>query len=609
MPNTTIAQAQPVGWQPNSSRRGTFDIIESCAVTIFTCTWTIQHLNVPGPNDTKAKRFLRTCKWMVITILLPEFILAHAIIEFMMALNTMEEMRTTQDHNLTVAASPSLKALWDGFRDFLNTSILSKLFCRGTEKDPEAFKLKDEPGWTITHAYFANMGGFVRESLLNLKAANGTSKKGMVTTPVLGTHLAQCLDQFEPFQVSEDDIKDKGKSDDFAKLFAVLQILQLVLSVIVRHFRGLPFAQLETLTLAIAVCGVATWIAFWYKPRAISVPIKLERRQVLEEQDSAGSLAERKSIGENEKEHLGTHLDSDLDDGHGSNGTQIELDRKVFDSYWSVLTNSWDKDTTSSPERVPNDSVPTRSSQVGESHSLTYVLAGTSAAFAALHAIAWNFHFPTALEATMWRAGTILLVVVPPLGLLVIPISQITFWDGDPGRFLDVTVKVLTRLMWEEPDMKLRSRYNQTRVELTRIRHIHALQPKPNSMVLYQTIFCPDKDEDPNIRDDRLGRILTYVQEMQKQGEGITFQYVQQFETLVELMKGKGTKNMVVEAARTNVYPRKMMPAAVNLGIVYVIGIVYCIARLMVVGVGLSSLRSMPDGVYVKTWTDYIPSI
>lgn len=37
------------GWQPNPDRRGTLGIVESCLFTVFACTWSFQHLNVPGP--------------------------------------------------------------------------------------------------------------------------------------------------------------------------------------------------------------------------------------------------------------------------------------------------------------------------------------------------------------------------------------------------------------------------------------------------------------------------------------------------------------------------------------------------------------------------------
>src|ERR1700735_1559221 len=72
---------------PNS--RGTLDILWSSLFMILACTWTIQHLNVPeqrngrdpgrvGDLKWKLKEFLQSTKWMVITMIAPEFIMGMA---------------------------------------------------------------------------------------------------------------------------------------------------------------------------------------------------------------------------------------------------------------------------------------------------------------------------------------------------------------------------------------------------------------------------------------------------------------------------------------------------------------------------------------------------
>lgn len=57
---------------------------------------------------------------------------------------------------------------------------------------------------------------------------------------------------------------------------------------------------------------------------------------------------------------------------------EFDPDEKVFESFWGVLTGIREERTRGLPERVPNDSVPARSLAVGETHSLTNVLAFTS---------------------------------------------------------------------------------------------------------------------------------------------------------------------------------------------------------------------------------------
>jgi hypothetical protein len=110
--NQSVPNDQLVGWQANSGRRGSFEIIQTCAITVFACTWTIQHLNVPGPNDGKFWKLLRTCKWMVINILLPEFALSHAIFEREMAKEVMRQIEKGSYPNVSVSLFgwPAFKA-------------------------------------------------------------------------------------------------------------------------------------------------------------------------------------------------------------------------------------------------------------------------------------------------------------------------------------------------------------------------------------------------------------------------------------------------------------------------------------------------------------------
>src|ERR1700753_3647641 len=69
---------------PNS--RGTLDILWSSMFVIIACAWTIQHLNIPeqrngrdpgraGDLKWKLKGFFLSAKWMIITMIAPEFII------------------------------------------------------------------------------------------------------------------------------------------------------------------------------------------------------------------------------------------------------------------------------------------------------------------------------------------------------------------------------------------------------------------------------------------------------------------------------------------------------------------------------------------------------
>jgi hypothetical protein len=125
-PNCTIPR-ELVNFVYSPAVRGTLDILWSSLFTLLICTWTVQHLNIPLQRDTPPKSrlerlqhriepILAKLRWMTITLLLPEFIVARAATEWYSAKQVCKRM---QD-----------------------------MCSEGQE-------------WTTTHAFFANMGGFV----------------------------------------------------------------------------------------------------------------------------------------------------------------------------------------------------------------------------------------------------------------------------------------------------------------------------------------------------------------------------------------------------------------------------------------------------------------
>ncbi|EHK98637.1 hypothetical protein M7I_5521 [Glarea lozoyensis 74030] len=106
------------------------------------CTWTVQHLNLPAQSpdsltgSSKLRRTLKRAwtrvKWMVITLIAPEFLAGKAFQDFMMARKSRNQMRK-----------------------FVGTDCVS---------------------WSLAHAYYANMGGFILkvdpEALINAEEAS-----------------------------------------------------------------------------------------------------------------------------------------------------------------------------------------------------------------------------------------------------------------------------------------------------------------------------------------------------------------------------------------------------------------------------------------------------
>lgn len=65
--------------QNHFGTRTTSDIITTCLATIFACTWTAIHPNVPAPNDSGFDIFKRRVRMLFCALLAPEAIATFAL--------------------------------------------------------------------------------------------------------------------------------------------------------------------------------------------------------------------------------------------------------------------------------------------------------------------------------------------------------------------------------------------------------------------------------------------------------------------------------------------------------------------------------------------------
>jgi hypothetical protein len=425
----------------------------------------------------------------------------------------------------------------------------------------------------MTHAYFANMGGLVYTPPPQWLPAWTPAGKP-APRPLTGIHLAMNFGCVQYPAITEAEIKDRSKTDTLGKIFSVFQICHLVLSLIVRRAQGLPISQLEVLTLAFAVCGVATYAVYWYKPKDVSVPV---------------DVGEPRIVSSDDKFAFQTF--------------------KSFDSFWSLLINDV-YHIKECPDRVPNDNIPVQ--RTGLTHTATFLLAFVSALFSSLHAIAWNFDFPTAAEGTIWHVCTILTILLPPLGLLGIPLSQATWRHGDPQDFLYASVRVLREFGWHLDDVEERREVDMARHSLENAYHLGVYTQSRHAKQRYQDLLWPDNGtfkHGSSLRQKMLDFVDKKKPFQHRPDLDLPREYATHLRQLFIFMDGRGSKKMVEKVARTNVFPRRSLPTAFNSWFLYVAMGSYCVARLLLVSVGLSSMRAMPQEVYNATWADYIPAI
>jgi len=222
----------------NSDSRGTLEILWSSLVTILACTWTIQHPNVPEQRDGRhpgwigdirwgLKRFRRSIKLAVITLLAPEMIVAAAT-------------------NQLLVAQHACRAIKSEFSD-------------------------DNVPWSLTHSYFANMGGFV----IRVTRSHGTPDEsyhlvaGDLITLRRHGHVTLLPD------LTEEQIHDCSKADPVLKALAVTQIIWSIAQVITRATRQLAISLLELSVVAFAICGVIIYGLYWKKPKFVQTAVAI----------------------------------------------------------------------------------------------------------------------------------------------------------------------------------------------------------------------------------------------------------------------------------------------------------------------------------------------
>ncbi|KAL6818797.1 hypothetical protein GGI42DRAFT_310729 [Trichoderma sp. SZMC 28013] len=350
---------------PNT--RGTLDILWSSLFTILACTWTLQHPNVPEQRDGRDPGLLGNIKWvlkglyrstlrMVWTVIAPEIIMAVACRELVAAHEGNDKMQKQVD--------------------------------------------RGKGSWSLTHSYYANMGGFV---LRGPAEPGGEVKyhdpyhlnsKGIYAL-LAGEHIDKLPD------VTEEDIKDKSKGDLFVKIIAVGQITWSVIQIIGRAARRLPVSPLEVAVVAFAVCAVIVHGLFWYKPQRVGITTTIQLKKTSLTKDGAIPEAVLKTLNDAqqiERFFGGIFFDDPLP------GAPISLDITVEDTTAEVLAG----------------------------------LAGATV-FGAIHVVAWNFAFPSRIELIFWRCASIF-TTTTPLGILLLIVFD------DLGEIIDESKHPLHQL-------------------------------------------------------------------------------------------------------------------------------------------------------------------
>jgi hypothetical protein len=229
-----------IGWAPNPDGRGTSSLIISCVVTLTLCVWSALHLNVPTRPTTKSRLALEKTKWVLYGIFAPELVVA-------------------------TAASQYITVRW---------------LKREIERDA-AFRRSKDPSnppeaWSTAQCFYAVMGGFVTHvPWIGAETAGGGEDGHRAALTASALRLLSFVGRLP--RIPESQIQDKSKADWMAKSIVCVQAAWMVAQVIGRLLERLPVSLLEINTCGHVVCAMALYLLWWSKPLDVQDPTVLAR--------------------------------------------------------------------------------------------------------------------------------------------------------------------------------------------------------------------------------------------------------------------------------------------------------------------------------------------
>ncbi|KAI0062755.1 hypothetical protein BV25DRAFT_1915883 [Artomyces pyxidatus] len=370
--------------------RTRYTIIWSSLVTILACVWSAVHRNIAGPaipGQSRSRRVLgrvlETIKIVVVALLVPEWVLAWAVRQFLNARGLAKELEGTRysarwgwnergwvEEELDDEGAPRERVDMDIVCSEAGKDTPSvrpraeqQAFNRSSLfTDKHAGRLGDK--WTNRHGFFIIMGGY---HLYN----NGKPRHPLPRTDVV--KLVSTGDLVPP---TEDEVRGWSQGDALSKTLAVIQTLWFVVQCIARHTEGLPITQLEIMTLAYTTITVAMYAFWWDKPQNVGGPIRVAVLE-LPAQSRAGTVPWYTRIF------------------YGIVGAQDDL----LDMRKEPCVP-----TFYSGGGVPGDD--------NEIWADVIALA-VAMVFGAVHCAAWNYQFPSRAEELIWRISSVAIVAIP----------------------------------------------------------------------------------------------------------------------------------------------------------------------------------------------------
>ena len=220
--STTSSFPQPSG---DGTPRSVWSILGSCAVTLLICVWHAIHFDIVySGDDVFYGGPVRLILWAIFG---PEVIIMTAVAQWWDARRMVAAFRGMSSSTLNTQRQTTLRTM--------------------SEKGYQ---------WSMTHSFFAQMGGFVyRDDKGNSRTIDSLKFLELCEANKIANPL-----------IMVQDIQDKSKSDALAKAILAVQLLWFTVQVIARGSYGLAVTLLELDTVSMAALALLILWFWWDKP-------------------------------------------------------------------------------------------------------------------------------------------------------------------------------------------------------------------------------------------------------------------------------------------------------------------------------------------------------
>lgn len=245
-----------LSWQFDSNSRSSWDILWTCLSTIFACTWTLLHMDVPPRNMSVARCTINKIRLWVLTILAPEIMFLRATSQLADAKTLRKVCNKAQNTRDTKSSEPKL---WLSQR---TTPLERVQHLDHVDLHPVHTE------WTLRQCFCVIAGGLVLQTQDQwIYTIQPRDMKLLIQAGIV--HCSDFRDQ---------DIEDRAKVDSLAKFFTVLQSTWFLCNVIIRWAYELPVSPIELSTVAYVACAILIYGVWWYKPKDMGTSIAVYLR-------------------------------------------------------------------------------------------------------------------------------------------------------------------------------------------------------------------------------------------------------------------------------------------------------------------------------------------